>query len=146
MNRKIKNILALMIISFPTLMMVSCEKDINEGDDFITGKWRNINVINDTNSTPEELLSYVEYAPYNYDFDKRTVTDYICKIQEGNEEGTFDTIFTPQQGNYTISGDTLTVVDYMQITKTYFIQKIKQDTLTYKDSKGKIYTYIKYKK
>jgi hypothetical protein len=145
MNKRIKNILAILVISFPVLMMVSCEKDINEGDDFISGKWRD-STVEDTNSTIEQLLSYTEYAPYNYEYSKRTAINYICSIVQGDEDSIFDTIYTPQKGNYTISGDTLTVVDYMSRTNVYFLQKVNKDTMIYLDSKGKVYKYYRYKR
>lgn len=134
--KRIINCLSLFALLAMPLLFTSCEKNIEEGDDFIAGKWRNLEVLENEELDNYHYRDYIEYAPYNYDPNKRTAITYTFDD---------DSTFYYSVGHYSISGDTLTYEDNMERTFIYFIQSIKKDTLIYTDSKGKIYRYLRYK-
>ncbi|MCF0210345.1 MAG: hypothetical protein HUK18_03380 [Bacteroidales bacterium] len=118
------------------LCFVSCEKTIEEGDDFVQGKWRDLEVISNEDLENYNYRDYIEYAPYHHQLNKRKITYYVY-----DSDSTYET----KVGRYTIKGDTLIVVDHMEVTKTYFLQSVKKDTMRYLDAHGKLYTYVRYK-
>ncbi|MBQ9254780.1 MAG: hypothetical protein IJ180_08425 [Bacteroidales bacterium] len=134
--KKNTSVLFALMLLFASFTFVSCEKNIDEGDDFVSGKWRNYEVISNEELDNYHYRDYVEYAPYNYDFKKRTVTTYTYDS---------DTTFSYTRGYYTINGDTLTVLDHMERTFVYFLESVKKDTMIYRDSRGEHYKYVRYK-
>lgn len=145
MKKMMKKFLMVMLFVAPIIAMVACEKDIKDDDDLISGKWREASVVNDENATYDQLHSYVEYSPYNYSYDKRTVNDVVCKTTDGEESGTTVQEYSVNTGHYTINGDTLTIVNSNNVTKLYTIKKVEKDTMVYVDNRNKIYTYYRYK-
>ena len=80
-----------------------------------------------------QKASYIEFADYVAEAKARTLT-------------TFDSCTSSVTvGTYTVTGDTLIVVDEHVVTKRYIIQSIDQNKMIYKDKDNRTFTYRRIK-
>lgn len=113
-------------------MLTSCQEKIEEND-LITGRWNKEEIMADPEATDCQKASYIEFADYVSDAKARTLT-------------TFDSCTSSVSvGTYTVTGDTLIVVDEHVVTKRYIIQSIDQNKMIYKDKDNRTFTYRRIK-
>lgn len=142
MRNSLKNILIALIICCPALIIIGCERDFSdEGNDFIAGKWRDASILSADSVKEEDLMGYVEYAPYNFVYDKRTFTSITYEYDSTQEK---PYMRTTRIGHYTLKGDSLTVKDYKRQIRQYIVLFIRNDTLCYKDEENQTHFFIRY--
>ena len=143
MKNKLTSILIALVLAIPTVTMISCEKNFDEQDsDLIRGKWRNIEILNTEGATESDLMGYIEFAPYNYIFDKREYKS-VNFIYDSTQDKPY--IRRSRIGHYTLHGDTLIIKDYKLQERTYIIQYIRHDSLCYMDDiNGALHTFVRY--
>ncbi len=126
-NKVLKFILAVL----PLAVLVSCQEEIVENDLF-EGKWRAESVVLNPDATDCELASYVEFSPYVYDLPQRRMTEFnAC-----------DSV--SEVSNYTVTGDTLILINSMQVTTRYTIDMVNESKMVYRDKNNRVFSFLKF--
>lgn len=138
---KTMKLFSLLGLVFCTLLMVSCEKNLEPDTDIIEGKWRNAAVLDNElllEEYPWKAKDYIEYAPYDSKRANRTVWEYTYSSDED--------FVSEKNGTYTIRKDTLFRVDNSGSERFFVIQYVDENTLIYTNTLGETFEYRKYNK
>ncbi|MBR1775220.1 MAG: hypothetical protein IJ759_06800 [Bacteroidales bacterium] len=142
MANKYKQIVIACLFLIPSMFFAGCEKNFDDQDnDLIAGKWRNAATLGVEDAKETDFMNYMEFAPYNYVYDKRT---YKTVTYEYDSTQAYPYLRLTRTGHYTLNKDTLTIKDYKLQTRKYIVLSIENNVLRYKDDKDSIYEYVRY--
>ncbi len=121
-----------LLLLLPFALLVSCQEELPEND-LLEGKWQPAEIYLDPEASDCEKNTYMEFSPYVFDKKER-----ILRVFDACDS-------TETLANYTITGDTLILVDSKQVTSRYIIQSITESKWVYIDKGNVIYTFYRLK-
>lgn len=128
---KMKKLLFSFIAVLSMGIFAGCQEEIAEND-LIEGKWVKKSALTDSTANDCERKSFIEFSRYVYDKKKCTFREVDSCSNTSNE------------GTYSISLDTLVMVDKYQTTRMYTIKKINAVNMILRDKNKEETVYQRY--